>query len=304
MKKKIIALLGVGFVLMATTLQAEQILLAQAPRDEDDFLMDDEDDFDEESQQRRLEEERKRREEEEKRRQEEERRRQEEEARKLEEAKRASIRKQQLQERKAAEAKTKEIDAMRESSADTTEYTLNPESVQMVVEMDPNGYGFRTRNHRMTMSAEIDYLLRGRSVLHYDFRFFNYLSAGLVAGLDYSDMSIYSRFRDHLTKPSPKQLTVLWGLTSKWRVTEWYMRSSLFLEPSLLFGYMWQTIVTQHDNFWRMRPGLYGGVETVFDSGLAVTTRIGAEFPIDFGGGNPVTELVEPVLMIGFGFAI
>lgn len=292
MKRKIIVWLGACFTIWSCSMQAEieGLMLAQ---NQDDFFDEEIDEFDEQG----LEEERKRRAEEEKK------RREEEEQRALE-AKRQSMLKRQKKEEKMAQERAKELDALRESAADSTEYTLDPSSVELVVEMDPNNYGFRTRNHRMTLSSEFDFILRGRSILHYDYRFFNYLSVGVLAGMDWSDMSLYSRFRDHLAKPAPKQFSILTGVSSKWRMTEWYMRSSIFLEPSLLFGYMWQTLLAQETTHWRLRPGIFSGIETVFDSGLTLNTRVGVEFPIDFGSKNPIREVVEPLLMLGLGLAI
>lgn len=300
MKRAIIILVGVyltcGF---ATNLLAENdirsrgIMLAQALDEEEDFLGGEGEEPDEEAA-RKNEEERKRREEEEKR-------RKEEEAKKQEEAARAAVKKREIKDQKAAKAKADELNALREKAAETTEYTLDPSSVKFVVDM---GYGFRTRNHRMTMSGDFDFFLRGRGMLHYDYRFFSYLSLGILAGIDWTDLSLYSRFRDQLSKPVPKQFSILGGLAARIRLTEWYLRSAIFIEPSCLFGHMWQTLVTQDTTHWRLRPGLFGSVETVFDSGLSLTTRIGAEFPFDFGSPNPVQERIEPLFLVGLGFAI
>lgn len=202
------------------------------------------------------------------------------------------------------EAKARELDALRESMADTTEYTLDPSSVELVVEMEPNGYGFRTRSHRMSMSAEADLIIRGRTMLHYDYRFFNYFSLGMLAGVDWSDISLWSRFKEDSTKRQPKQFAILGGISGKWRLTEWYMKSAFFLEPSLLLGPMWQTLGSLETYHWRLRPGLFGGIEKVFDSGFALSGRMGLEIPIDLSGENPVKEVFEPLLVVGFGFAI
>lgn len=202
------------------------------------------------------------------------------------------------------EERARDLEALREARPSSTEVTLDPSSVELVVELDPNGYGFRTRNHRMTMSADIDLLLRGRAMLHYDYRFFNYFSMGLLFGVDWTDVSLYSRFRQHLNKPTPRQFAILGGVSGKWRLTEWYMKSSLFLEPSLLFGHMWQSLSSQKTTHWRIRPGIFGGVETVFDSGLSLVVRAGVEFPVDFAKRNAFKEIAEPVFAVGFGFAI
>lgn len=261
-------------------------LLAQGTSSPKDFLDDEEDQADDGAQ-RKLQEPPK----------------SEEEARQRDEAKRSAIRRQQLKERKMAEAKAQELAGIREASLDATEYTLDPNSVELVVEMDPHGLGLRTRNHRMTLSADFDLILRGRTMLHYDYRFWNFFSAGALLGMDVSDMSIYTRLRDHLPR-TPKQISILGGVSAKWRVTEWFMRSSLFLEPSFLFGHMWQRLDNQKTTHWRLRPGIFVGFESIFDSGLSISTRLGMEFPFDFGMVNPVREIVEPLLLVGVGFAI
>lgn len=205
---------------------------------------------------------------------------------------------------KKREKELGKIDALREALPTTTEYTLDPGSVEAVIELDPNNYGFRQRNHRMILGLDFDLLFRGRGMLAYDFRFFEYWSFALKAGIDWSDLSVFSRFRDQLDKPAPKQFSVLSGLSAKWRLTEWYLRSAIFLEPSLMVGYMWQTLNTQDTSHWRIRPGLFGGIETVFNSGLALTTRVGFEVPFDFGEPNPIKEVAEPLLLFGLGLAI
>ncbi len=209
-----------------------------------------------------------------------------------------------VKERKKREAELRSLDIMRESRSMVTEYTVDPGSVEMVVELDPNNYGFRQRNHRMTLGGEFDLLLRGRGMLAYDFRFFEYWSFAVKAGVDWNDISLYSRFRDQLNKPAPKQFSVLGGLSAKLRLTEWYMRSAIFLEPSILTGYMWQTLINQESSYWRVRPGLFAVLETVFDSGLAMNFRLGFELPFDFGEVNPINEAVEPLTLFGLGLAI
>ena len=294
--------------LVGSSRSDEAILMAQEM--DDDLMFEDEEQIldaglDRAEQEEKEREELKRREEEAKRlREEEEKKLKEEQAKKAQEQKRAAMEKRREREQRIEAAKAKELDALREASADTTEYTLEPSSVEMVVELEPAGYGFRQRSHRMVMSGEFDFLLRGRGVLHYDYRFFNHLSFGILAGLDWSALSLFNRFRQDLQKLFPKQLTVMGGLSAKWRLTEWYMRSSVFLEPSVIFGHMWQTLLSKESTYWRLRPGVFGGIETVFDSGLSLATRVGVEFPFDLGNENPVKEVAEPLFLFGIGFAI
>lgn len=212
---------------------------------------------------------------------------------------------EELKEEEKAAVRSRDIEALREGKADVIEYTLDPSSVELFVEMDPGNYGFRTRDYRMVLSADFDLLLRGRSMLRYEYRFFDRISLGLMGGIDWSSLSLYSRFRDQLNKPYPKQFSVLGGLSGKWRITEWYMRSAVFLEPSLLFGYLWQDLAPlPRSTHWRLRPGIFAGYQTVFDSGLSLVLNLGAEFPIDFGQPNPIKEVVEPLFILGLGFAM
>jgi hypothetical protein len=282
---------------------AVPLVYSQEPEginDEEDFITDE--DLTDEQESKRLEEERKKREEEEKKKQ--------EEARKLEEQKRAleskreAIRKKNLKLRQKEEEEKAKLNALKDAGPNTTEYTLDPSSVKLVVELDPKSYGFRTRDYNMVFSLNVDPFFRGRGFLQYDFRFFNYLSLGLMGGIDYSNMSLYSRFREDLSKRNPSQFAILGGANAKWRLTEWYMKSAFFLEPSILFGRMWQTLLGTETAYWRLSPGIFLGMDSVFDSGFSLATRFGLEFPINFGTPNPIKVPVEPLFVLGFGFAI
>jgi len=67
---------------------------------------------------------------------------------------------------------------------------------------------------------------------------------------------------------------------------------------------MWQTFASINTTHWRLRPGLFGGVETVFDSGLTLSTKVGVELALDVGSENPIYDGAEPLLVVSFGFAI
>lgn len=211
---------------------------------------------------------------------------------------------------KEAEARTtreevkKALDAQRASGGYSTEYTLDPGSVELVVQLDANNYGFRGRNHSMTLGLDADFLLRGRGMLSYDLRFTEYWSMAIKAGIDWNSISLYGRLREQINSPAPRQFSVLAGLTAKWRLTEWYMRSAVFLEPSFLCGYMWQDFDGHESRHFRLRPGLFAGMETIFDSGLNLSFRVGFEMPFDFASVNPVKEVAEPLALFGIGLAI
>ena len=106
------------------------------------------------------------------------------------------------------------------------------------------------------------------------------------------------------SKPAPSQFSALVGLGAQWRLTEWYLNSSFSLEPSFMMGRMWQTFANQKTTHWRLLPGMFFGVTTLFDSGFMLSAKAGAEFPFDFGSANAVKELVHPLMMVGFGFAL
>lgn len=239
-----------------------------------------------------------------KKRHEEERKRKEENERRSELSKRETLRNKTLQDRLGKEAQARDMEALREASADPTEYTVSPDSVELVVEMDPKNYGFRTRNHRMTITGEFDFLLRGRAMGHVDYRLSEFFSFGLRAGIDWTSLSLLSTFTEASDKPALKQFSVLGGISSKWRLTEWYMHSAFFLEPSFLFGHLWQDLGAKKTTHWRIRPGVFGNLETVYDSGFVMSIGMGIEFPVDFGTKNPASRVTEPLFLVALGLAI
>ncbi len=214
------------------------------------------------------------------------------------------VREQILKERKEAQEEAIKIDSFREAHSNATEYSINPDSVKLAIDLSPENFGFYSKDRIMDLSVELDLLLRGRAFLTYNYQFFDYLSVGLAGGIDYSSMSLASKIRQQMPKPTPSQFSALVGVNAKWRVTEWYLNSAFFVQPSLLAGRMWQTFVTQKTAHWRLRPGAFVGVESVFNSGLVLNAKVGAEFPFDFGTPNPVKEIVEPLFSLSFGFGI
>ncbi|HXW60137.1 MAG TPA: hypothetical protein VEK06_01230, partial [Myxococcota bacterium] len=71
-----------------------------------------------------------------------------------EQIKKPAMEQEEIKGKAAEEALERDMNAIRESRADTTEYTISPGSVELLVEMDPQNFGFRKRNHRMTITAE------------------------------------------------------------------------------------------------------------------------------------------------------
>ena len=214
------------------------------------------------------------------------------------------VREQILKERKEAQEEAIKLDSFREANSNATEYSINPDSVKLAIDLSPENFGFYSKDRIMDLSVELDLLLRGRAFLTYNYQFFDYLSVGLAGGIDYSSMSLASKIRQQMPKPTPSQFSALVGVNAKWRLTEWYLNSAFFVQPSLLAGRMWQTFVTQKSTHWRLRPGAFVGVESVFNSGLVLNAKVGAEFPFDFGTANPVKEIVEPLFSLSFGFGI
>lgn len=186
----------------------------------------------------------------------------------------------------------------------TTEYAVDPGSVQLMVELDPGNYGMPTRNYRTGITAEFDFLFKGRSSLRFEYRPLSYLSTGLLVGLDWTDMSVFNRFRKSQSPQTPWQMAILGGFAAKLRLTEWYMQSAVSLEPSILTGYMWQVLGSTRTRHWSLRPGASLVFDRVFDSGFIFTSKVGVEFPFDFIDVNPIKEIAEPVVALGFGIAI
>lgn len=197
------------------------------------------------------------------------------------------------------------FDLQREANPTVTEYSIDPGSVEAVVELDPNNYGFRQRNHRMTLGSELDFLFRGRALLFYDFRFFEYWTLSLKTGVDWTGMALYHKFQEAAAPTrTPSQLSVLGAVALKWRLTEWYLKSSVFVEPTVSGGYMWQELFDQKSEHWVFLPGINVGIQTVFDSGLSLAFRGGIEVPVDFGNTNPVKESLNTLMGVSVGFSL
>jgi hypothetical protein len=116
-------------------------------------------------------------------------------------------------------------------------------------------------------------------------------------------MSLLDKVRQQLDKPYPEQFSILGGIITKWRLTEWYLHSAVFLEGSFLFGHMWQIFADEKSTHWRIRPGVFVGIDTVFDSGLNLSLKMGGEVPIDFNK-NAWREGIEPLALLGIGLAL
>ena len=228
-----------------------------------------------------------------------------EKVRKKAEKKRQRILQQRLaKERKEALEDKAQLDSYREANSNATEYSVNPESVKLAVELNPDNYGFFGKSYLMAFSLQTDYLSKGRTALNYDVRITDTLSLGIKGGIDFTAMSLASKIRQQMSKPAPTQFSVLGGINAQWRVTEWYLNSAFSLEPSFVMARMWQTFANQKTTHWRLLPGMFFGLTTLFDSGFMLSTKLGAEFPFDFGTANAVKEVVHPTLIVGFGFAL
>lgn len=213
-------------------------------------------------------------------------------------------RQESLKREKADLKKQEELDAIRDADANKTLYRVTPDSVKLLVELEPGSTGYKGRDHNMTFMFNADPFFTGRGFLSYEYRFFEYVSASFKAGIESTGFSLASKVRQQLDKPYPSQFSVLGGVGVKWRLTEWFLNSSIYLESSLLTGRLWQTLVDEKTTHWRLKPAGFVGLESVFNSGFAFNVAVGAEYTYDFAQPNPIKEGVDPAVLFGFGLAL
>ena len=71
-----------------------------------------------------------------------------------------------------------------------------------------------------------------------------------------------------------------------------------------MLAYTNQLLGPDKSSHWRFKPGVFAGMESVFDSGLTLGAKVGVEGPIEIGKANAYEESIVPLLVFSLGFAI
>lgn len=191
---------------------------------------------------------------------------------------------------------------------DDTNVELTPDVVELIVELDPKAYGFRARHHKMQLTADVDWLIRGRAQVQYEYRFGQFWSLVVPVSIDASEtVSLVDHMRRHGGEKLDSVFGVAGGVGIKFRLTEWMLKGSFFVEPQIQVGYAKLTVPALDDvTSVRLRPALFVGFERVYDTGFVIHSKLGFEWAYDFfmqDKNIPSTGILQPVLLTGVGYA-
>ena len=186
-----------------------------------------------------------------------------------------------------------------------------PDLLELVVKTDQEAQGFRASHHVFQIQLEMDPLVNGRLSLGFQYRLNNFLVLDVPVSFDHLVLGQgLGRLLGVYSSDIVDQWALMGGLGLKIRLSEWMLKSSLYIEPILQAGYYQQTasmgseILTESI---RIRPGLYMGFETVFDTGLVLGMKVGVEQPFDIRfRGNPLSYSanfsVVPMFNLGYAW--
>ncbi len=175
---------------------------------------------------------------------------------------------------------------------------------EVLATMRPDASGLLAKDHLYQFTLDADYVSAGRTT----FRFMNvlhpFIAIEALVSLDSSYMSVLALTRNSLVAVPNQVWSIQAGIGAKFRVSEWFLKSSVFIEPTLQGGFSQTNLpVIGTTNAFRLLPSVAVGWEFVFDSGLIFAMRAGASMPFDFPQSiKGVNFQFNPSL--GLGYAI
>lgn len=187
-----------------------------------------------------------------------------------------------------------------------------PDLLEFAVKMDQDAQGFRASHHVFRIQLEMDPLINGRLSLGFQYRLNNFLVLDIPVSFDHLVLGQgLGRSLGVYNSNIVDQWALMGGLGLKIRLSEWMLKSSLYIEPILQAGYYQQTVEQIGTKILtesiRIRPGLYMGFETVFDTGLVLGVKAGVEQPFDIRfRGKPLSYSanfsVVPMFNLGYAW--
>ncbi len=174
---------------------------------------------------------------------------------------------------------------------------LSHDQQELVVELNPHVYGNRARTHKMRVMVEADPISQGRLVLSYQIRVHDWITLIVPVAAEYFKANMLYEIRVY-SQPNLVQEGELWGVSSgfgaRFRVSEWFLKSHIFVEPMVLIGYFQQesSVSNRFASAVRFIPSVAVGWERVFDVGLVASAKVGVEMPFDYyiaNGGQQFT---------------
>lgn len=164
-------------------------------------------------------------------------------------------------------------------SSKTTPITVNPDQVELMLELDPNAYGYRARTRSMQINLELDPLFVGRAVLGFQLKILESLMLDFPVYFEASQASLpLGKWTGLINNNLESYWGVGAGIGLKWRVSEWTSKSSFYLLPRVKAGYYSQKGAGFNPaNGVSLTPELIFGWERIFDVGFVIGAQLGVE---------------------------
>ena len=180
-----------------------------------------------------------------------------------------------------------------------------PDLIEMLVDIDPKAYGYRSRAQKMAMILSADPMINGRLSLDYQLVLSPHFKLVFPVSFDHSFLAATPINPNDRIK---NQWAVLGGLGVKFRLSEWMAKSSFFIELWAQAGIYGQDALGFEDTRYaiRVRPTLFVGWERVFETGLVIGLKTGVEYNYDIQTGTPLAYAINQVNFvpaINTGFA-
>ena len=191
---------------------------------------------------------------------------------------------------------------------------VTPDLLELVVEMDKKSQGFLASHHQYEIRLDVDFLVNGRMTFSPQFTINKFLAVTVPVSFECSCLG--QGLGSLIKVQDSKIANKLGGLGLKIRLTEWMLKSSFYLEPTIQVGYIKQSWQLGADDaplkvksLVRLIPALYLGFEQIFDGGFVVGAKLGAEWRQDFVQQNnvgvsdkSVPFVVVPMLTAGYAW--
>ncbi|MEM7589041.1 MAG: hypothetical protein AAF320_02625 [Myxococcota bacterium] len=185
---------------------------------------------------------------------------------------------------------------------------LAPDAVQLIVDLDNKPRDTNARRHRFRMDLGIDFLMSGRSMLAFGGKLAPYVTMLGVVTVDYSDISFGYQLRKTFTRGVPEVLAFSAGPAFEFRLSEWTMKSSIFLKVMLQAGMtLYRTSLKGDERAASLRPWGGFGWRTIYNTGASWFAEAGLGRPIDIPGASVKQGIASggllPTALVGISAA-
>lgn len=185
---------------------------------------------------------------------------------------------------------------------------MAPDAVQLIVDLDNKPRDTNARRHRFRLDLGIDFLMSGRSILAFGGKLASYITMLGVVTIDYSDISFGYQLRKTFTRGVPEVFAISAGPAFELRLSEWTMKSSIYLKAMLQAGTtLYKTSLKGEERTASIRPWGGFGWRTIYNTGAAWFAEAGLGRPIDIPRASVKQGIASggllPTVLVGISAA-